>query len=48
MKPVEAWVAPVVAEVEMLTSEGDHCSAIPVRYATYQAAETARPIFKPM
>ena len=31
MKPIEALVAPVVAEVEMLISEGDHCKAIPSR-----------------
>ena len=31
MNPVEACVAPVVAEVAMLTSEGDHFSAIPNR-----------------
>ena len=31
MKPIEALVAPVVAEVEMLTSDGDHCKAIPSR-----------------
>ena len=48
MNPVDAWVAPVVALVEILTSEGDHLRAIPSRYATYQAAETARPIFSPM
>ena len=29
MNPVEAWVAPVVALVAMLTSEGDHLRAIP-------------------
>ena len=29
MKPVEACVAPVVALVAMLTSEGDHLRAIP-------------------
>ena len=29
INPVEAWVAPVVAEVAMLTSEGDHLRAIP-------------------
>ena len=31
MKPVEAWVAPVVADVAMLTSDGDHLSAMPRR-----------------
>ena len=31
MKPVEACVAPVVAEVAMLTSDGDHLRAIPSR-----------------
>ena len=31
MNPVDACVAPVVAEVAMLTSEGDHFSAIPNR-----------------
>ena len=31
MKPVDAWVAPVVAEVAMFTSEGDHFSAMPRR-----------------
>ena len=31
MNPVEACVAPVVADVAMLTSEGDHLSAIPRR-----------------
>ena len=29
INPVEAGVAPVVAEVAMLTSEGDHLRAIP-------------------
>ena len=29
IKPVDAWVAPVVAEVAILTSEGDHFKAIP-------------------
>ena len=31
IKPVEACVAPVVADVAMLTSEGLHCIAIPSR-----------------
>ena len=31
MNPVEAWVAPVVADVAMFTSDGDHLSAIPRR-----------------
>ena len=31
MNPVEACVAPVVAEVAMLTSDGDHFSAMPSR-----------------
>ncbi len=31
IKPVDAWVAPVVADVAMLTSEGLHFSAIPSR-----------------
>ena len=31
IKPVEAWVAPVVAEVAMFTSDGDHLRAIPKR-----------------
>ena len=31
MNPVEACVAPVVAEVAMFTSEGDHLRAIPRR-----------------
>ena len=48
MNPVDAWVAPVVAEVAMLTSEGDHFKAIPKTYAMYHAAEIARPSFKPM
>ena len=48
MKPVDAWVAPVVALVDMLTSDGDHLSAIPSKYATYHAAETASPILSPM
>ena len=48
MKPMEAFVAPVVALVAMLTSDGDHCRAIPSRYATYHAADTARPILRPM
>ena len=48
MKPVEACVAPVVADVAMLTSEGDHLSAMPSKYAMYQAAEMARPSLRPM
>ena len=48
MNPVEACVAPVVALVAILTSEGDHFSAIPSRYATYQAADTAIPILSPI
>ena len=48
MKPVEACVAPVVALVAILTSEGDHFRAIPSKYATYHAAETAIPIFNPI
>ena len=48
MNPVDACVAPVVAEVAMLTSEGDHFKAIPKTYAMYHAAEIARPSFKPM
>ena len=48
MNPVDAWVAPVVAEVAMLTSEGDHFSAIPSKYAIYHAAEIARPSFSPI
>ena len=31
MNPVDACVAPVVAEVAMLTSDGDHFSAMPSR-----------------
>ena len=31
MNPVEACVAPVVADVAMFTSEGDHFSAMPRR-----------------
>ena len=31
INPVEAWVAPVVADVAIFTSEGDHFSAIPKR-----------------
>ena len=31
MNPVDAWVAPVVAEVAMLISEGDQRSAMPSR-----------------
>ena len=31
INPVEAWVAPVVADVAMFTSEGDHFNAIPKR-----------------
>ena len=31
MNPVEAWVAPVVADVAMLTSDGDHFRAMPSR-----------------
>ena len=31
INPVDAWVAPVVALVAMLTSEGDHFKAIPNR-----------------
>ena len=31
MKPVDAWVAPVVALVAMLTSDGDHLRAMPNR-----------------
>ena len=48
MKPIDALVAPVVALVAMLTSDGDHWRAIPSRYATYHAAETASPILRPM
>ena len=48
MKPVEACVAPVVALVAMLTSEGDHFKAIPSKYATYHAADTAIPILSPI
>ena len=48
INPVEACVAPVVALVAILTSDGDHFRAIPRRYATYHAAETANPIFRPM
>ena len=32
----------------MLTSEGDHLSAIPRRYAIYHAAEIANPSLSPM
>ncbi len=31
MKPIEAFVAPVVALVEIFTSEGDHFRAMPSR-----------------
>ena len=48
MNPVEACVAPVVAEVAMLTSDGDHFSAIPNTYAIYHAAEIARPSLRPI
>ena len=48
MKPVEAWVAPVVADVAIFTSDGDHLSAMPSRYAIYHAAEIARPSFNPI
>ena len=32
----------------MFTSEGDHLSAIPRRYAIYHAAEIANPSLSPM
>ena len=38
----------MVALVAMFTSDGVHCNAIPSRYATYHAAETASPIFSPI
>ncbi len=48
INPVDACVAPVVADVAMLTSDGDHFSAIPKTYAMYHAADIARPSFRPM
>ena len=48
MNPVDACVAPVVADVAMLTSEGDHFKAIPNTYAIYQAADIANPSFSPI
>ena len=48
MNPVDAWVAPVVADVAMLTSEGDHFAPFPSKYAIYHAAEIARPSLSPI
>ena len=48
INPVDACVAPVVADVAIFTSEGDHFSAIPSKYAIYQAAEIAKPSFNPI